>query len=70
MHLVHADDVDIARAQMYQHLAQELGRHLEMMVGLKRTVTDRPDMVQCKDGADPRQDWPQQGVGAAEIERT
>ena len=59
----------LARAKMRQHRAQEFGRDFEMMIGLELGVAARPDMVQHEDGADARENRPQQMMRAGEIER-
>ena len=69
MRLIHADDVDVERAQMRQHRAQEVRRDLEMMVGLERVGTPRADMMQHEDGADARENRPQQDMRTRKIQR-
>src|SRR6516165_3784100 len=70
MHFVHADDVDVARLQMRQHRAQELWRHLEMVVRLERIAAARAHMMQHEDGADAGKDRPQHKMRAGEIQRS
>ena len=53
-----------------QHRAQELRRDLEMMIGLELGVTARADMVQHENGADAREDRPQQMMRAGEVKRS
>ena len=60
MHLVHGDDIDVERAQMRQHRAQEFRLDLEMVIGLELGVAARADMVQHENGADACEDRPQQ----------
>ncbi len=69
MHFVHGDDVDVERAQMRQHRAQEFRLDLEMMVGLKLGAAAGADMVQHENGADACEDWSQQIMRAGEVER-
>ena len=69
MQFVHADNVDIARAQMAQRGAQESGVDLEVPVRLERGLAGRPHVVQHENGADARQERAQQVVRPAEIER-
>src|ERR1700761_3712953 len=52
MQLVHGDDVDVPRAKVRQHRAQEFRRDLKMTVRLERGIPSRADMVQHEDGAD------------------
>ncbi len=61
MQLVHADDVDPARAQMAQRGAQEIGGDFEVPVRLERGLAGRPHMVQHENGADARQERAQRG---------
>ena len=70
MHLVHGDDLDAARTKMRQHRAQEFRGDLEMPVGLEFGVAARADMMQHENGADARQDRPQQGMRAREVKRS
>ena len=67
MHLVHGDDVDVARAKMRQHRAQEVGRNLKVTIGLEFGVAVRADMVQHENGADAREDRPQQIMRPGEV---
>ena len=53
---------------MAQRGAQELGRHLEVTVGLELGLARWPHLVQHEDGADPGQKRPQQMMRSAEIE--
>ncbi|MGY4545527.1 hypothetical protein ACVMDO_000956 [Bradyrhizobium sp. USDA 4513] len=69
MRLVDADHVDVERAQMRQHRAQEVRRDLEMMVRLERVAAPRADVVQHEDGADAGEDRPQQDMRTREIQR-
>ena len=69
MHLVDADDVDAAAAQVRQRRAQEIRRDFEMTIGLERAAAPRADVVQREDGSDPGEDRSQQLMGAAEIQR-
>ena len=69
MHFVHGDDVDVERAQMRQHRAQEFRLDLEMTVGLELGVARRAHMVQHENGADACEDRPQQMMRAGEVER-
>ena len=69
MRLVHGDDVDVERAQMRQHRAQEFRLDLEMMIGLELGVAARADVVQHENGADACEDRPQQMMRAGEIKR-
>ncbi len=67
--LVHGDDIDIERAHMRQHLAQELRRDFEVPVGLEHIVAGRANVVQHEDGADASQQRPQHVMRTAEIQR-
>ena len=49
--------------------AQELRLDLEMMVGLKRAVAPRADVVQHENGADTCEDWSQQVMRSGEVQR-
>src|SRR5215216_7054994 len=69
MHLVQGDDVDVVAAQMRQHRSQELRLDLEMMIGLKRAIAPRADMVQHENDADTCEDRPQQVVRSGEVQR-
>ncbi len=69
IHFVHGDDVDLAGAQMRQHRAQESRLDFEVMVGLEGPRIARADMMQHEDGADARENRPQQMVRAGEIQR-
>ncbi len=68
MDLVHSDDVDIKRAKMLQHRAQEFRLDLEMMIGLKFGVAAGPHVVQHENDADTCENWSQQVVGSGKIE--
>jgi hypothetical protein len=70
MHLVHCDDVDAARAKVRQHRAQEIRRDLKMTIGLELGVAARADMVQRENGADAREDRPQQMMRPGEVQRS
>ena len=67
---VHGHDVDVVRAQIRQHRAQELRRHFEMTIGLEPGVALRADMMQHENGADARQDRPQQKMRPGEVQRS
>ncbi|MGY4367293.1 hypothetical protein ACVW1A_003358 [Bradyrhizobium sp. LB1.3] len=54
MQLVHADDVDLVRAQMAERGAQEFGGDFEMPVRLECGVAARPHVVQHENSADAR----------------
>ena len=69
MHFVHGDDVDVERAKMRQHRAQEFRRDLEMPVRLELGVACRANVVQHENGADACEDRPQQMMRAGEIKR-
>ena len=69
VHFVHGDDVDVACAQMRQHRAQEFGLDLEVMIGLEFGVAARADVVQHENGADARENRPQQVMRAGEVKR-
>src|SRR5712692_5366910 len=69
MHLVEADKVEARTPQVPDHVLQEARRHLEQPVGLEPVEPGRPHVVEGEDGADSGDEWPQNEVGAAEIER-
>ena len=69
MHLVQGDDVDVEVAKMRQHRPQELRLDLEMMIGLKRAVAPRADVVQHENDADTCEDWSQQVMRSGEVQR-
>src|ERR1700761_7076890 len=69
MQLVHGDDVDVPRAKVRQHRAQEFRRDLKMTVRLERGIPSRADMVQREDGADAGEDRPKQMMRAREVKR-
>jgi len=69
MHFIHGDDIDVERAKMRQHRAQEFRFDLEMMVGLKLGAAAGADMVQHENGADACEDRSQQVMRAGEVER-
>ena len=66
---VHRDDVDVARAQMRQHLAQERGIDLEVTVGLEFGVAPRANVVQHENGAHAGENRPQQVMRAGAVKR-
>lgn len=55
MRFIHRYDIDVERADMRQHLAQEIGRDFEMTVGLEQAAARRANVMQHEDGADARQ---------------
>ena len=69
MRFIHRYDIDVERADMRQHLAQEIGRDFEMTVGLEQAAARRANVMQHEDGADARQDRPQHMVRAGEVQR-
>ncbi len=69
MRFVQRDDVDVERADMCQHLAQEFGRDLQMPVGLEQFVAGGPHVMQHEDGAGAGQQRPQHMMRAGEIQR-
>ena len=69
MRLVHGDDIDVERAKMRQHRAQELGINLEVMIGLELGVVAGTHVVQHENGADACEDWSQQIMRTGEVKR-
>ena len=69
MHFVHGDDIDVERAKMRQHRAQEVRLDLEMAVGLEFGVAARAHVVQHENGADTCEDWSQQVMRSGEVKR-
>ncbi len=69
MRLVHADKIDVERAQMRQHRAQEFRLDLEVMIGLELGVAAGTHMVQHENSADACEDWSQQIMRAGEVKR-
>ena len=69
MYLVRRDDIDVARAKVRQHRTQELRRYFEMVIGLELGLATRPHVVQHENGADAREDRPQQMMGTGEVQR-
>ena len=68
VHFVQGDDVDVEAANMRQRRAQELGRDLEMTVGLKPAIAAGTDVVQHENGADTCEQWSQQVMRPGEVE--
>src|SRR5262249_22115095 len=66
MHLVKADEIELAAAQLGQHLVEEIWRDLEQPVWLKLLGPRRPHMMQRQDRANAGHEWPHQLIGAAE----
>ena len=54
---------------MRQHRPQELRLDLEMMIGLKRAVAPRADVVQHENDADTCEDWSQRVMRSGEVQR-
>jgi hypothetical protein len=69
MHFIHGDDIDVERAKMRQHRAQEFRFDLEVMVGLELGIAPRPDVMQHENGADACEDWSQQKMRTREVKR-
>src|ERR1700722_11692264 len=67
MRFVHGDDVDVARAKMYQHRAQEFRRHFEMTIGPEFAVAARTDMMQHEDGAGAGEDRTKRMMRTGEV---
>ena len=57
------------RAKVSQRRAQEVRRNFEVMIGLKRAVAARANVVQHENAADAREKRPQQVMRAGEIQR-
>ena len=55
---------------MRQHRAQEFRGDLKMAIGLEFGVAARPDVMQHENGADAREDRPQQMMRSAEVKRS
>ena len=53
---------------MSQRRAQKVRRDFEMMIGLKRAVAARTNVVQHENAADARENRPQQVMRAGEIQ--
>jgi hypothetical protein len=56
-------------AKVQQHGAEEFGRDFEMLVRLELGVASRPNLMQHENGAGPRENRPQQIMGAGEVKR-
>src|SRR5882724_11217343 len=69
MRFVHGDDVDVARAKMHQHRAQEFRSHFEMTIRPEFAVTARTDMMQHEDRAGAGEDRTKQMMRAGEVKR-
>jgi hypothetical protein len=54
---------------MGQHRPQKFRLDLEMMIGLKRVVAARTDVVQHENDADTREDRSQQVMRSGEVQR-
>ena len=69
MHLVHGDEIDVERAEMRQHGAQEPRFDFKVAVGLEIAFAPRADVVQHENDADACENWSQQVMRAGEVER-
>jgi hypothetical protein len=69
VHFVERDEVDVARAKVRQHRAQEVRCDFQVPVGLEFGVRARADVMQHENGAGAGEDRPQQVMGPAEVQR-
>ena len=53
---------------MHHDHAQKFRSHFQVMIGLERSISARPHMVQHEDRSDACEDRPQQVMSAAEIQ--
>jgi hypothetical protein len=67
--LIHGDEVDVARAQMRQHRAQERWLDFEVPVGLEFRVATGAHVVQHENGAHAGKNRPQQAMRTGAVQR-